>query len=297
MNKIDIEKWKKILKNPVTILAICCVIAGILLMVFQLQDGRKETVAEDRNTLTVSCPRLSEAADAFLLNYKGSAVLIDTGVKDDGKTILKLLADNRISCLEALILTHFDKDHIGSAAEILRNVRVKKCYMPHGSKDSEEYEALLTALDECNVENVVVTDTLTFHKSDVNYTIYPPLTDEYKKDQDNNNSLMIKVIYHGRTALFAGDAEEERMKEFLKSQYDGTAYELVKIPHHGRDKAVVDQLLELCSPGFAVITSSAEEPEEQKVVDALKAKKAKVLLTRTGDIYLKMNENGINAMQ
>lgn len=297
MKKFSSKKLWEILKNPVTILGICCLIIGIVLMVFQLQDGQEQIEADDRNALCVSCPQLHDAADAFLLNDKGRAVLIDTGEKTDGKTVLKMLADNDISCLEALILTHFDKDHIGGAVEILQNVRVKKCYMPQGSKDSEEYEALLKALEQSTVNDMVVMETMTFNKADVNYTIYPPLTTTYKEDQDNNNSLIVKVVYHGRKLLFAGDAEKERMAEFLKNQYDGTEYEFVKVPHHGRDKKVMDQLLKVCSPSYAVITSSATDPEDGDLVKTLKDKKAKVLLTRTGNVVLKFNENGISVRQ
>lgn len=297
MKKFSSKKLLDILKNPVTILGICCVIACIVLMVLSLKDGEERTETEDRNVLSVTCPRLQNAADAFLLNDKGRAVLIDTGESIDSKTILKMLADNDISCLEAMILTHFDKDHIGGAAEILQNVRVKKCYMPQGSKDSEEYEALLTALDHSTVEDIVVTDTFTFNKSDVNYTLYPPLAASYQADQDNNNSLIVKVTYHGRKLLFTGDAEAERMQEYLNSQYDGTGFEFVKVPHHGRDKNVMDQLLAVCNPSYAVITSSAEEPEDQDLVIGLKNRNTKVLLTRAGKICLKFNENGISAVQ
>ena len=52
-------------------------------------------------------------ADAILLYGADFAVLIDTGLKGFGGEIVSYLKEQGIDTLDALILTHFDEDHVG----------------------------------------------------------------------------------------------------------------------------------------------------------------------------------------
>jgi len=76
--------------------------------------------AQDPGTLRVRCFKIGKA-DAFLLRMSRHAVLIDAGEDDDAPEILDYLADNGITELDCLILTHFDKRSIGGAQELLYN--------------------------------------------------------------------------------------------------------------------------------------------------------------------------------
>ena len=50
--------------------------------------------------------------------------MIDCAEKDDGKDIAEFLEKKGITNLDYLIITHFDKDHIGGAAKVLHSVYV-----------------------------------------------------------------------------------------------------------------------------------------------------------------------------
>lgn len=54
-------------------------------------------------------------ADCTILTDGAHTVLIDCAEADDGETLLSVLKENRISQIDLLIVTHFDKDHIGGA--------------------------------------------------------------------------------------------------------------------------------------------------------------------------------------
>jgi beta-lactamase superfamily II metal-dependent hydrolase len=85
-------------------------------------------------------------ADAILLYTDESAVLIDTGLDGFAPYILHALNELDIQTLDTLILTHFDKDHIGSADEILESVEVGRVLVSDWLKDSDEYGDLMAAL-------------------------------------------------------------------------------------------------------------------------------------------------------
>ena len=70
------------------------------------------TVQPAASTLNLWCFQAGKA-DAFLLWNESGTVLIDTGESGFGKEILKKLQELGIQRLDYLIITHFDKDHVG----------------------------------------------------------------------------------------------------------------------------------------------------------------------------------------
>ena len=49
--------------------------------------------------------------------------MIDTGEAENAPRILEALKEKNVDHLDALIISHFDKDHVGGAAQILENIR------------------------------------------------------------------------------------------------------------------------------------------------------------------------------
>ena len=276
-------KYKK--KFPVFLLIAAAVALCILLGKSYFQEEKQiAAVKNEKDGFTLLCPKLAHCADAFILYNGKEAVMIDTGESGDADILLDILREEKIDTLDALILTHYDKDHIGGAPAVLENVRVKKCYTTCGTEDSDEYRNLLKSLDKSGTRQIIVTGTEEFSLLDASFTIYPPLTEDFIKNRDNNLSLMISVKGLKDSLLFAGDAQQERMLQFVENQYDGTAYTWLKVPHHGRDKKPVKMLLDCFVPEDAVICSSLDEPENKEVTALLKKKGVKVGLTRKGDL-------------
>lgn len=281
--------------RPVAVLALLlALLCGVLLSVWLKDSGSRPSEADasapaagmetDTEGFTLSCPNLGKA-DAFLLQSDEGAVLIDTG--EQPEDVLSLLRARKVTRLEALVLSHFDKDHIGGAAAVLRQVEVKTLYRTDREEDSEPYAALMAALAECDTEVVTVTDTLSVTAAGARLTLYPPLSASYGKDEDNNSSLIAAVDADGAALLFTGDALKSRVQEFLELQYDGTAYQLLKVPHHGDEVKPTALLLERFTPQWAIITSSYEEPESEKLLRRLEQEDVEVLLTRQGALTLR----------
>ncbi len=285
--------------TPFSMMVACCAALCILLSSQLLLEQASKNKKDLRDTMVIDCPQLSEAGDAFLLYHDGEAVLIDTGLERDGQSLVKLINSYNITSLKAMILTHYDKDHIGGAAKIIENVDVEKIYMPVGDKDSEEYKNLMEAIEKKNVSQSLVGETSSFDAVGGTFTIYPPkaMSSENTKDYDNNLSLMTKVEFKGQNLLFAGDAETGRWTAFWETQYDGTQYDFVKIPHHGRDEKDNELMLTKFVPEDVLITSSKQEKEDKGLVNDLEDAGTNVWLTRKGDVQFKVNVFGINGIQ
>ena len=241
-------------------------------------------------------------ADAILLTTANSAVLIDTGEKGFGKTILADLEEKGVSKLDYLIVTHFDQDHVGGAAKVLESITVGTVLQSNQPKDSKEYDNYVDALNAAGIVPVTVRETYEFTQDGVAYTVDPPRKSKYNEDESNNSSLIVSVVNGGNRLLFTGDAQTERLAELLDT--DSTSYDVLKLPHHGQDEPLLDPLLKSTKPSYAVITSSDDEPESEEVVRALKQAGIRILLTREGSFTLESdgteirlaNDSGLSAL-
>lgn len=294
--------------RPVLVLGVVCALLIVLFTLTLVRTGhpqRPEPAPDasaaavevqpgaEEGTFTLWCPDLGKA-DAFLLQGEAGAVLLDAG--EDPEPVLNLLREHNVTKLDALVLSHFDKDHIGGAAAVLEQVEVQTLYRTAYVEDSEPYAALMRTLSVCGTEVVTVTDTLTVTAAGAELTLYPPLSSSYGKDEDNNASLLTAVDAGGSSLLFAGDAMKPRIREFLEEQFDGTAYQFLKVPHHGGETKPTALLLEAFTPRYALITASAAQPESDKLLERLEEAGVEVLCTRMGAVTLRCQDGRIERL-
>ena len=104
---------------------------------------------KDVDGLTVVFPKLG-AADCAILKETSCTVVIDTGESGDGAAILDVLEAYGRESIDLLVISHYDKDHVGGAAELLASMPVERVIGSAYPKDSEEYleaKRLLKFLD------------------------------------------------------------------------------------------------------------------------------------------------------
>ncbi|MBQ9521842.1 MAG: MBL fold metallo-hydrolase [Oscillospiraceae bacterium] len=247
-------------------------------------DAVTVTETTSGTDLTVVCFAAGKA-DAFLLLTPESAVLIDCGVKGFGRTILAELETRGITQLDLMIITHFDQDHVGGAARIINNFPVTRILQSNSPKDSEEYEKYVKAVKTAGIEPETVRETLSFTLDGVSYTVNPPKKNKYNSDTSNNSSLIVSVENGQNRLLFTGDAEDERLEEFLSIGGWGT-YDFLKMPHHGSWHEPLLLLVESTAPRYALITSSDDEPEDSETLELLESFGVETFLTRFGQVLV-----------
>ncbi len=151
-------------------------------------------------------------------------------------------------------------------------------------KLNKEYEKYIEALNITGIVPVTVREIYEFTLDGVSYAIDPPRKSEYNEDKSNNSSLIVSVTNGDDSFLLTGDAQTERLAEFLDT--NRKAYDVLKVPHHGKDEPLLEPLLESVKPSYAVITSSEVEPESEEVLKVLEQAGIRLLLTREGAITL-----------
>lgn len=223
-------------------------------------------------------------ADAMLLTTGHAAVLIDTGSKGFGKEILAYCREKGVYSLDCLILSHFDKDHIGGAPRVLQGLPVRQLLQPDGPGEGSAWENYADALKELRVEPVTVREELSFTLDGVCFTVNPPAKSAYDDSAANNASLIVSVECGDCRLLFTGDAENLRLEEWMSAHRERCDF--IKMPHHGAWHRALDPLLAQSQPSYALITCSDAEPEEAKTLRKLEKLGVQVFLTREGPVLL-----------
>jgi len=239
----------------------------------------------------------SGKADAVLFETSAGFVLMDTGLEENGEALAESLKEDGVESIYALIITHFDKDHVGGAAYILENFDVKYVYESIGTKSSDEIESYRKALEDKGITPVVVQGDESFYLGGVLFSINGP-EEEYEDDSSNNSSLITMVTCGDVKSLWMGDAETDRIKDYMEEK--SVEADLLKVPYHGHYQKVLKTLVPAVSPQDAVITNSDEDPDEdeiEKTVEILEDAGADVYETKDGTIRIHMTSTRYTIQQ
>ena len=274
------------MKRLIRTLICICILAGLL------SAGTSACAGSDE--LCIHVFSLGKA-DAFLITTGDAAVLIDCGESGQGKAIVQYMKKQGITGLDCLILTHFDKDHVGGAAKVLKSVPVKRVLQSNSPRDSKEMEKYLKALDQLGMEAEIVRETLSITLGGAEFTVFPPQKEDYDKDPSNNSSLATLVSYGENTFLFTGDAESARLAEVLSLELGEV--DMLQVPHHGEWDMLLVSLVRMTNPSLALITSSEEEPEDMRTLQLMQQENVGVLLSRKGELDIISNGTDVSVMQ
>lgn len=230
-------------------------------------------------------------ADAIVLQSESSTVVIDCGEKGDGKKISSILEESGTTVIDYLIITHFDKDHVGGAPKVLKTFDVKNVLTPDYTGNVSEYDKFAETLDGRGITPMKLKEDISFTLDDVDYTVYAPKKDFYGDGDsaENNFSLVTKAVHHNNTLLFTGDAMEERLDEIM----DIGKCTLLKVPYHGRKLDNLGDFLKATEPKCAVVCTDSNE-FSGKMQDLLKKQKINTYATCfNGDITAVSDGNQI----
>jgi beta-lactamase superfamily II metal-dependent hydrolase len=258
-------------------------IAAVIMMTALLSScagAKKEAAPEVTGSFKAKILDTGKS-DAIVLQSQNHTVIIDCGEKNDGDDVLEYLSENNIESVDYLIITHFDKDHVGGAAKVINGIEIGEIITPDYEGTSSEYEKYIKSAEKNGLTPLSLTEEISFTLDDVLYEVCPPEKTEYD-ETDNDYSIAVSVTHGENKLLFAGDAEEERLEE-IEEQLP-SKYTFLKVPHHGRYNEGSDEFFEKTSPSFAVITCSEKEMPSDKILAKLEEIGAQVYLTKDGSV-------------
>ena len=154
-------------------------------------------------------------------------LLIDTGDvpwRPDAHVIAKHLDRYQIGCIDAVLLTHPDRDHVGGLQQLLDEHCIQSIYTSGDTRFDIARPGIhsgLSAGDRIKLDASVAIRVLSPSPSLIN------------QPNRNNGSLVLLIEYGDIQFLFTGDAEKEAEHQLITHYPDLLSCEVIKVGHHG----------------------------------------------------------------
>jgi competence protein ComEC len=186
--------------------------------------------------------------DAVLLETRSARVLVDQGPPE--ANVAGQLAKLGVRALSALVLTHPQRDHVGGAADVIRQLRVGTVLDPALAATGPEREEAIAAARERRVPVRIVREGSEFRAGGlVLRALWPP--DAGLASEDPNLNATVLVASFGELDVFLpADAESE-----VTARLHLRAYEVLKVAHHGSEDPGLPDELRVLRPEIAVISA------------------------------------------
>lgn len=192
--------------------------------------------------------------DSILISfpYNKGNILIDTGgIYNSSYSIAKnktipYLKSIGITCLDYIIITHGDYDHMGEAINLVKEFKVNKVIFNIGNYNDLELE-LIDILKEKNIKYY---QNIKKINMDANI-LYFLNTREY--NDENNNSSVIYLIYNNIKFLFMGDSGIDRENDIIK-KYNLDNIDILKVGHHGSNTSSSKYFIDKINPKYSIIS-------------------------------------------
>ena len=249
---------------------------------------------ENGDALTVTLLSVGKA-DAIVLQCSGQTMILDTGETDDGRKLLKYLDEQEIDRVDVLIITHFDKDHVGGAALLTEKMPPERVLLPDYESERPEYLSFLQALAAGGIEPERLQAAERFSLGGAEVLVEPPPA--FLEDVgDNDRSLITTVCFGEKRLVFMGDSEKLRIRQWLNNSRPQSC-DFLKLPHHGDYDKALPELLAVLRPRFAAICDSDKNPAEEKTLEALSELGVRVCRTAEGTVRIVCDGKSIRVEQ
>ncbi len=222
----------------------CC---GCLGLCFALLASWTEPMLDDTRLTVLDVGQ----GQSILLQSEGKTYLIDCGGDSDPETadlIAETLLSQGVSHIDAIIITHTDRDHAGAVRNLLTRIDTDLLFLPPESGAAEIAAAT-------KGEAIYVAEDMVLTSGNTQITIFAPTF----SFSDNENSLCILFERANCAILVTGDRSDfgERM---LLRHTDLPDVDVLIAGHHGSQYSTSEELLQAVTPETVIISAGQGNP-------------------------------------
>lgn len=182
---------------------------------------------------------VSHAGDSqLIITPDGKTMLIDINTPTNASIVVATLQKLGIEKLDYFVLSHQHIDHLGGCAILFRYIEIGEMITnDHLNTGSGPYRDMHKLIERYNIPVTYAYegDVLEFGEQ-VQVKFYnPPRDFDYAGGtaQQNNGSLLMKMIYKDSSFLFGGDLYASQEDVILEKYADELQVGVVKMNHHG----------------------------------------------------------------
>ena len=220
--------------------------------------------------------------DGILIRCDGVDSFIDVGFGKDAERALSYMRGVGVTRLDSYICSHAHADHIEGGPRIIQEMGVRTIYAPH----AKAFRALLDYgngdQDEAvkRAKAVILRPKDSFSIGGASVTCYGPVSVrscDYGSQVENENSLLLRLVYGKRSFLFTGDATAGEITR-AQARFPGKLKsDVLKNPHH--NGKLDEKIVKYVSPKLTVICTDDENQPIRAYVQLLKKLGSRVYIT------------------
>ncbi len=220
---------------------------------YVLQEFEREPV------LTVAFLNVGQGDAIFIESPSGKQMLIDGG--PDKRVVREL---SRVMpffdrSIDVVLNTHPDKDHIGGLPEVLRRYEVARVLGPGVESDSGTYGYYRQLIETKNIEYTEARRGQVINFGDGAYAeILFPDRNLDGISNDNNASVIVRVVYASTSVMLTGDASQSIERYLVSLDSAGLDSDILKAGHHGSRTSSAPGFVRVVSPVWAIISAGKD---------------------------------------
>lgn len=209
--------------------------------------------------------------DSILIQSKAASILVDTG--EQGDVLLRELAEQGVTHLDAVIISHKDADHAGALKKLAGVVAVDHVYV-HADLIGQAFmekvlESARWVTNGREAEGVRPGAILQAGQFSLN--IIAP-QDGGKSENEDSLVGLLEFDADGdgsveARGLLTGDAESEALNRVVSQVGD---IDFLKVAHHGSKGGLTDEQLTGLSPEIALISVGADNKYGHPSIETVK---------------------------
>ncbi|MCR5674749.1 MAG: MBL fold metallo-hydrolase [Lachnospiraceae bacterium] len=203
--------------------------------------------------------------DAALVRCDGHSMLIDGGNSKQSSLIYSYLKQRSIDYIDVMVATHADADHVGGLSGALNYAKIGIAYCSVTQGSTKTFQNFVKYLNAQGKSITVPSAGDTFDLGSAKVTVLGPVK---ASSDDNNASIVLRIVYGNTSFLFAGDAEIEEEDSIIDSgcELEST---VLKVAHHGSKSSSGYRFLREVSPQYAVISVGKDNSYGHPTEDVL----------------------------
>jgi len=232
--------WKKLAKTVILVMIAAALLAG----------GALPALPLGRDTgMRVTFIDVGQGDAVLVQAPSGAAVLVDGG--EDERVLAEDLRSRGVRYLDAVVMSHPEKDHVGGLDGAMDVCEVGMLVHP-GTEGGRAAEELFGRAAEEGVRMEIMRRGQSLSIGELELEALAPTSEVCGELPTNDSSLVLRVEGPGLSLLLTGDVEEAGEALLLRNPSE-IRCDILKVPHHGGFCEENEEFFEIIDPELAVI--------------------------------------------
>ena len=232
---------------------------------------------------------------AALFYSDGEWMLFDGADRDYAQKVVAYLKEKGVDKLKYVIASHYDSDHISGIVGVLNTIPVESIFGPTYEADTRTYYSLMNKVKENGLEMIMPPIGSEYSLGSASFKVLAPIR---QYDEENANSIVIRISCAGKSIYLGGDQTEESERDMIISTLgSGLKSDVLIVNHHGSSTSSSALLLGAVRPSTVIISCGKNNEyghPAKSVMNRLKVLGADLYRTdMQGEILFSITKDGV----